>query len=464
MESSRTHSRASKGDRKGNSSHRVWSSGLAFWRKVQRLGMTTLFREGKSWRTAKQTEEGKQDTKNTVERPQGSVKVCCGCWPSMRKRRPMGRGISLRSSTRTSALVGPRRRVPVQTSTNSSGTAVLEEWPVSAPSTHSARAGEPEPGRGLEVLQVVLSHAKLGQPWYVSMRELQLACVDTCLACRRRSKWNVRVTTETPEHLWLRSERDRYRRRDIVLRVPLLRVYSITWDAPAAARISRGSTLFEPEPSQEGEVRKVSTEWWPRTLREMTFGNEFNATVDGVLWPDALKQLTFGRKFNQEIGSIGWPRRLVTLTFGSFFDQPIEGTELPDSLQYLSFGVSFNQAVEDVSWSASLRELSFGHRFNQPIERVLWPDSLRCLKFGWEFNTAISRVQWPPRLESIVFGGCFNKRINEKTLPKSLRLIRVGRTYSQPVDSVIRSGIRVQRRRESTRRSLHRNVCRPYEE
>ncbi|CAM9855534.1 unnamed protein product, partial [Ascophyllum nodosum] len=373
MDSSRSSiGRASNGEGElsGASPRRVSSSGLlVFWRKC-RLLVKTAFRDGKSTRT----------TERAVEAEQGDS----------RKSRNAALGGRLRSSSlrkQTEPLDGPRRGGTRPTKV----TLALKER-----------------SRGLEVLQVVLSHAKLGQPWYVSMGDMQLACVDTCLACRRRSKWNVRVTEATPGSLWLRHERDLYRRQDIAMRVPLLRVYSITWDLPEAARILRGSPLFEPEPSQEGKVRLVATEWWPRTLREIRFGDGFDDIINGVLWPDALKQLTFGRKFNQEISRVNWPRDLETLTFGSFFDQPIQGTELPDSLQYLTFGVSFNQKVEDVSWPVSLRELSFGHRFNQPIESVVWPDSLRHLKFDWGFNVAISRVQWPPRLETIVFGDCFD--------------------------------------------------------
>jgi len=76
------------------------------------------------------------------------------------------------------------------------------------------------------------------------------------------------------------------------------------------------------------------------------------------------------------------PRSLAKLTFGENFNQSLERVTLPSSLQSLSFGWKFNQSLERVTLPSSLQSLSFGHDFNQSLERVTLPSSLQSLSFG----------------------------------------------------------------------------------
>ncbi|CAM9273748.1 unnamed protein product, partial [Pylaiella littoralis] len=196
--------------------------------------------------------------------------------------------------------------------------------------------------------------------WYTSTSNLRIVCLDLCVACRAYwnvSTWNVVVTADTPNGLWVRGERDARPKEECgALRVPPLPVGGVTlagYPAAVLARLSEGVRLG-------GRTRECLAMgrrgWLMRLFRQ------------GPLW---------------------WPDTLRQLTFGNDFDKPIESFPWPACLQQLSFRPTFNQRIDRVVWLASLQKLSFGERFNQPIVNVLWPASLQQLSFGMHFNQPI---------------------------------------------------------------------------
>ena len=76
------------------------------------------------------------------------------------------------------------------------------------------------------------------------------------------------------------------------------------------------------------------------------------------------------------------PKSLRTLTFADEFNQEIHHMRLPAGLQSLTFGFGFNQSLDNVTWPASLQSLTFGYNFNQSLDNVTWPASLQSLTFG----------------------------------------------------------------------------------
>ena len=94
------------------------------------------------------------------------------------------------------------------------------------------------------------------------------------------------------------------------------------------------------------------------------------------------------------------PRSLAKLTFGENFNESLERVTLPSSLQRLSFGANFNQSLEQVTLPLSLQCLSFGREFNQSLERVTLPSSLQSLSFGYTFNQSLERGTLPWSLQS----------------------------------------------------------------
>ena len=71
------------------------------------------------------------------------------------------------------------------------------------------------------------------------------------------------------------------------------------------------------------------------------------------------------------------PRSLTRLTFGSDFNQSLEKVTLPSSLQSLSFGNDFDQSLEQLTLPSSLQSLNFGRYFSQSLEGVILPSSLQ---------------------------------------------------------------------------------------
>eukprot|EP00434_Breviolum_minutum_P004217 symbB.v1.2.003716.t1/scaffold209.1/size267950/14 len=159
----------------------------------------------------------------------------------------------------------------------------------------------------------------------------------------------------------------------------------------------------------------------PKSLQSLTFGREFNQSLDGVNLPDRLQNLVFGYFFNQSLESVNLPSSLQNLSFGSHFDQSLEGVNLPDSLQSLSFGNRFNQSLEGVNLPDNLQSLSFGDSFNQSLDRVNLPDSLQNLSFGYFFNQSLEGVNLPDSLQGLKFGDSFNQSLEGVNLPDSLQ-------------------------------------------
>jgi ABC-type proline/glycine betaine transport system permease subunit len=65
------------------------------------------------------------------------------------------------------------------------------------------------------------------------------------------------------------------------------------------------------------------------------------------------------------------------LSFGDDFNQSLERVTLPSSLQSLSVGVKFNQSQEQVTLPSCLESLRFGGNPKQSLEGVTLPSSLQ---------------------------------------------------------------------------------------
>ena len=114
----------------------------------------------------------------------------------------------------------------------------------------------------------------------------------------------------------------------------------------------------------------------PCSLAKLTFGEDFNQSLEQVTLPSCLKSLSFGRNFDQSLERVTLPSTLQSLSFGFHFNQSLERVTLPPTLQSLSFGDLFNESLEQVTLPSSLQSLSFGHSFNQSLEQVTLPWSL----------------------------------------------------------------------------------------
>ena len=177
-------------------------------------------------------------------------------------------------------------------------------------------------------------------------------------------------------------------------------------------------------------------EYLPRSLAKLTFGENFNQSLEWVTFPLSLQSLSFGENFNQSLERVTLPSSLQSLSFGWKSNQSLERVTLPSSLRSLSFGNVFNQSLEQVTLPPSLQNLSFGHDFNQSLERVTLPSSLQSLSFGWNFNQSLERVTLPSSLQSLSFGHDFNQSLERVTLPSSLQSLSLGVNFNQSLERV----------------------------
>ena len=120
--------------------------------------------------------------------------------------------------------------------------------------------------------------------------------------------------------------------------------------------------------------------------------------------PDCgLQSLTFSSFFNQSI-EFQLPSSLLDLTFGEDFNMSLDNVALPRNLQHLTFGFYFNKCIQNVAFPSGLKSLSFGDKFNMPVLRLT--KQCPCLTdviFGKEF-TQLLYYDWH-NLERITFGG-----------------------------------------------------------
>lgn len=332
--------------------------------------------------------------------------------------------------------------------------------------------------------------------WFVSNRELQLASLDLCRACRSMPSLLVCIGAATPRRLWdpagaRRAAPQRlFANSTISSRVPALQVRSVRWmlcssipshvapvdqelrtgsrkqgvggasgGAPASDSLAPGARRWSllaclvrstgrllmsagkrvmyssrdgPVPDAAGLNGEVREVCWPASLRHVEFGADFNESIKGVVWATTLRRVTFGLRFNQAIDGVAWPAHLQELSFGDNFSRPITGVAWPACLQRLSFGKNFNAPIAGIVWPCGLRQLTFGDSFNQVIAGTAWPAALRQLWFGLRFNQPIAGVVWPVFLQQMSIGSAFNQPITAVAWPASLLNYRSGTTSTYP--------------------------------
>lgn len=159
-----------------------------------------------------------------------------------------------------------------------------------------------------------------GGPWYTSTKNLEVVCVDLRVA--RRACLNISghvvVAAGTPIHLWLRGDQvqPQQKKKNGALAVPHFSVRAVTFvECPADvfSRLSRGRRVGG---SRKGGLLAMGCRdwlmsrsgrgplWWPETLCQLTFGDEFDEPIERFPLPASLRQLSFGKLFNQAIHGV----------------------------------------------------------------------------------------------------------------------------------------------------------------
>jgi len=165
----------------------------------------------------------------------------------------------------------------------------------------------------------------------------------------------------------------------------------------AAWSYVKGFPISEEEFALEGVTQIVGTITTeslcrlPESLDILTFGDDFNPSLDQVTFPSSLQSLTFGVDFNQSLDRVTFPSSLQSLTFRHRFNQSLDRVTFPSSLQSLTLSVDFNQSLYQVTFPSSLQSLDFGHEFNQSLDQVTFPRSLQSLTFRHQFNQSLDK-------------------------------------------------------------------------
>ncbi|CAM9452720.1 unnamed protein product [Ascophyllum nodosum] len=293
--------------------------------------------------------------------------------------------------------------------------------------------------RCLDAVNVALSATCDGNQWFASTKELQLASLDFCIACRGANTLRLRVDGDTPPTLLAVTQLPSGPKGKRSTRLPRFRAHDVTWKLPSAAelRVEIHALIYTRSWVFGAEFDKsLDAVVWPHHLERLALGYRYNRKIDRVSWPSSLQELEMGHHFNQPIDGVSWPRSLKVLTFGFDFNQPIEGVTWTDSIREITFGCSFNQDVGGVVWPTSLVKLTFGRCFNRPIDAVVWPASLRHLTLGYSFNQAIDGVSWPASLRQLILGYDFNQPIADAAWSSSLEQLTFGSCFDQTIESV----------------------------
>ncbi len=133
----------------------------------------------------------------------------------------------------------------------------------------------------------------------------------------------------------------------------------------------------------------IKPKLYPKTLRELKFGYEFNQSVDNL--PNNIIDLEFGDNFNQPVDNL--PNNVVNLIFGDSFNRSVDN--LPNSIINLTFGCSFNKPVNNLP--NNITNLSFGDNFNKSIDNL--PNNIVNLSFGKNFKK--SPANYPKNLTDL---------------------------------------------------------------
>ncbi|CAN0017014.1 unnamed protein product [Scytosiphon promiscuus] len=266
-----------------------------------------------------------------------------------------------------------------------------------ASTTGMASGAEAETGpassRCIRALIVAINQAPDVRQWYTGTKELQLASLQLCKACRIAHTVHLRVDGDIPTTL-----------------LGGLDAHDGKPGGGVSSRISRPQARRVTWKLQSGDLLTEAIDVWV-AVEELYFGTGFTGRLAVKAWPSRLRRIEFDERssFNQPIVEVAWPASLQQLIFGRSFNQTLLGVKWPPSLLELTFLDEFDQSIEGVKWPPSLQQLTFGHQFNQPIRRVKWPPSLQQLTFGADFDQPVNAVKWPPALEEIVFGMSFNQ-------------------------------------------------------
>lgn len=304
----------------------------------------------------------------------------------------------------------------------------------------SLSAGVTTDSRCLDAFTVALNHTSGVEGWCIPTKQLQLASLPLCVACRSVRTLALKIKYGTPRRLLADANSSPPKPGQAgYTRVPRFRARGVHWNsfsfnALRPPMYSLTHVEFMDFCYSFGD--RIEPVAFLTRLRTLRLGHKFNHPVDGVTWPRQLETLELSTNFNHPVDGVDWPPQLKRLTFGARFNQTVKGVAWPRQLQHLELDCDFNQPVDGVTWPPQLTSLTFGKRFNQPIDGTVWPRTLVSLDLRGNFDQPIDLANLPPSLQSLYLERGFNKMFRGGMWPPALRLLCLGEKFNQPVRKI----------------------------
>ena len=187
------------------------------------------------------------------------------------------------------------------------------------------------------------------------------------------------------------------------------------WCTVQGLPVSQGELALAGVTRIEGSNLTKYLHHLPESLEHLTFGSEFNHSLEGVTLPSSLQSLTFGIAFNQSLEGVTLPSSLQSLTFGRAFNQSLEGVTLPSSLQSLIFGRAL------LNQSSGWKELTKCQAVFRPWNLEMWLLNQRLVKDLTLPNVKVFRL-WNLAMHSLT-----RALVKEWEEPSSLKTLAFGK-------------------------------------
>jgi len=101
-----------------------------------------------------------------------------------------------------------------------------------------------------------------------------------------------------------------------------------------------------------------------REYNKISFGDNFNRSIDDIIFPDNIEFLYFGASFNQRVDNL--PTKLRILSLGCSFNHELDN--LPLYLEELRILGNYDKCLDLLP--RSLKKLTLGNKYNHPLDNL----------------------------------------------------------------------------------------------
>jgi hypothetical protein len=173
---------------------------------------------------------------------------------------------------------------------------------------------------------------------------------------------------------------------------------NFVWTGPYVAAVLRmlfgekghGAWHFGLYLQRKGDALHALPDNFSSRITRVVLGAQFNGDVSALAGLAALRHLTFGSDFDGSVDAALTNKLFLrTLRFGDAFNREFgEAVSLP-SLEVLALGQRWNRDLGPIASWTSLRVLKFGARFHRDIDQLSSLQELQFIVFGMDFRRPV---------------------------------------------------------------------------